>query len=172
MGRSITSWLAVLMIVACGGSATKDEGGGGTGGTGGAGGSTGGTGGGTGGTGGTSSGGGSGGGTLSWQDCFDDDGQTVQWALNLCDNADTCTMVEHQIDCCGTIMFVGVTEDALADFEACEAAWRATLPLCDCPMGLPQVQQPYGQTVDSENDAGVSCTNWTMDSGLCLTEPN
>ncbi len=163
------SWGALLLVwavAACGGEATKD--GSGAGGAAANGGSHQG---GAGGAGGGGAAGGSGGGGLEWADCFGSEGQHVQAVLNACDESSTCLMVEHQIDCCGNIMFVGVNADRLADFEACEQAWRLTLPACGCPVGAPRVQQPYGQTVPSADDATVSCTNWTMESGVCLTEP-
>ncbi len=167
------SFLVAAALAACGGDAVTD-GGGGNGGTAGSG-----AGGGNGGTGGTASSsstsgqagyGGAGGASPSWQECFGVDGQHVQYGLSLC-TGNTCQMVEHQIDCCGNIMFVGIEANAMADFEICEAAWRATLPLCDCPIGDPQVQQPYGQTVSGAEAADVGCINWTSEGGICMTTP-
>jgi len=160
-------------LAACDGDVTDPDGTGGSG-TGGSGGS--GAAGGTGaaGGGGSSSGeagsGGAGGEAPMWYECFGTDGQHVQSGLSEC-TGETCLMVEHQIDCCGTIMLVGIEAGSQAHFAACEAAWRATLPICNCPPGLPQVQQPYGQTVSSAADATVGCINWTMESGVCLTTP-
>ncbi len=113
----------------------------------------------------------SGAGGNAWEDCFGADGKYVQSALNVCDQNTVCEMVEHQIDCCGNVMLVGIDAAQKAQFEACEAAWGATLPECDCPMGLPQIQQPYGETVNSASDAIVDCLNWTMSGGVCITVP-
>lgn len=105
-------------------------------------------------------------GALSWQECFGDDGQRVKWALDLC-TGDSCTIVEHQLDCCGNLMLVGVTQAKLSAFEQCEAEWRDTLPACDCPVGPLQLEQ--GGSVTSVDEASVGCVNWSTQSGICQT---
>ncbi len=125
----------------------------------------------TGGAGGSSTSSSGTGGSANWETCFGKDGKHVQGVLNICDQNTVCAMVEHQIDCCGNVMLVGIDSAQQATFEACEAAWSATLPECDCPVGPPQIQQPYGQTVDSAANAMVDCLNWTMSNGVCITVP-
>lgn len=150
-----------LLALGCGGS-TDTNGTGGTSGTGASSGAGGG-GGGTGGSGGS-------GGTLSWQECFGADGQQVQWALDLCTGA-TCQIEQHVLDCCGTVMLVGIEASKKAMFDACEAAWTATLPPCGCAPGPTQIQQPHGGTVTDPSKATVGCVNWTQSGGICMTSP-
>ena len=107
-------------------------------------------------------------GTLTWQECFGDDGQDVKWALNLCTGAG-CAMAEHVLDCCGTVQLVGVEASKQKDFDACEAAWRKTLPDCQCAAGPLQIQQPAGGEVSSKSEADVDCVNWASGGGVCKT---
>lgn len=138
---------------------------GGGGATGGSGGATGGTsgGGGTSGSGGTTPDGG------DYLKCFDATGKFTAYDLKTC-TGDTCAIVAHQTDCCGNTLLIGVEASHLAELQACEAAWAATLPDCGCPAGPPEVEQPAG-TVSSPSDAVVTCGNWTMSSGICITQP-
>ena len=153
-GWALGAWFTAL--AACGGESDSE---GGSGGTGGSGGATGGSGGATGGSG--------GGGYL---DCFDASGKLSAYDLKTC-TGDTCVVVEHQTDCCGNTLLVGVESANLAKLQACETAWRATLPGCGCPAGPPTIEQPSGTTVTSKDAAKVTCGNWTSTSGICITEP-
>jgi hypothetical protein len=105
---------------------------------------------------------------VGWQECFGADGQNVQWVLSQC-TGNTCEMMHHVLDCCGNTMLVGVEASKKALFEACEAAWAATLPACGCPSGPLQIQQPFGSTVTDASEANVGCINWTSSGGVCMT---
>jgi hypothetical protein len=165
MGLALLCGTAVAM--ACGGKVDDQPGGnGGTAGAGATGGggtgatttagggAEGGTTAGGGGAGGTvTTGGGGAGGSAPWESCFGADGKYVQSALDVCTQTTVCAMVEHEIDCCGTIMLVGIDSALEAEFDACEAAWRDHLGVCNCPAGKPQIQQPYGMEAASTGPA-------------------
>ena len=157
--------LGLLVAVGCGGSSSGDGNSGGTGGSGATGGATGGVGGSggtTGGSGGTNPDGGSA--------CFDATGTLTSYDVKTC-TGDTCAILVHQTDCCGSTLLMGVEASHLAEMQACEKAWRATLPACGCPAGLPTIEQPAGATVNDASAAQVTCGNWTNTSGICITIP-
>jgi hypothetical protein len=180
--------LTLSLAVACGGS-SSGGGNAGSAGTGGSAGSSAGSGGsagssagsggsagssaGSGGSAGSSAGsGGSTGGSSggSYLDCFDESGKLTNHDLKTC-TGDTCTFLVHQTDCCGNTLLIGVESSKLAELQACEAAWAATLPACGCPAGPPEIEKPAGTTVGDPSAAQVLCDNWTMSSGICLTQP-
>jgi hypothetical protein len=168
MSKRLATWLlspllALSLPAACGGSSESD----GTGGaaTGGAGG--------TGGSGGAGGSSGSGGSTTDggeYLKCFDATGKFTAYELKTC-SGDACALLVHQTDCCGNTLLIGVAEARLAELQACETAWRATLPDCQCPAGPPQIEQPGGTTVNDPSGAEVGCINWTSSGGICLTQP-
>lgn len=146
------------LALGCGGSTE----GGGTGGGGGSGGS-----GGSGGAGGSGGSGGAGG----WQACFAENGSLAAYELKTCTGTTACTMIVHQLDCCGNTQLMGIESSHLKAAEACEKAWREKLgPQCKCPAGLPKTEQPDVEVSDP-SAAQVGCINWTATSGVCMTEP-
>lgn len=109
-----------------------------------------------------------------WDECFVNQGASVSSSLKICKDGSVitpCTIQEHQIDCCGSVRYVGVTETDVATFEACEQAWRAQLPVCDCPSHLPVVEQPSDGEVAGIDDVTVDCINCTMQTCICMTVP-
>ncbi|MBK7582714.1 MAG: hypothetical protein IPI67_21270 [Myxococcales bacterium] len=154
--------LAVTLPAGCGGSSDTDASGGTS--TGGAA---------TGGSSGTGSSSGSGGSSADGGDflkCFDATGKLTAYDLKTCTGA-TCTLLVHQTDCCGNTLLIGVDTSHLAELQACETAWRTTLPACGCPAGPPEIEQPAGTTVSDASAASVSCGNFTNTSGICITQP-
>lgn len=106
-----------------------------------------------------------------WPTCFLGESGSVDWELKKCSGGGApCLIREHQVDCCGTIRYVGVSEAGLAKFEACEKDWRNSLPECDCASQQSQAEQPLGAQVGPDG-AAVDCTNCTMSSCVCMTSP-
>jgi hypothetical protein len=169
MSKRLATWLlspllALSMAAACGGTSESDgTGGASTGGVGGAGGA-GGTGG-AGGSGGTTTDGG------EYLKCFDANGKFTAYQLKMCGGSQSCAIMVHQTDCCGNTLLMGVDAARLAELQACETAWRATLPDCQCAAGPPQIEQPAGTTVNDASEAELGCINWTSSGGICMTQP-
>lgn len=165
--RTLLVGLAFLVAAGCGGSSTS-------GGTGGSGGATGGSagsgatgGGGSGATGGSPADASTDGG---FSQCFDSKGNFIAgYDWTTCGGGD-CSMVAHETDCCGSILLIGVASSHLKALQACEKAWRASLPACGCASNKISTQQP-SSTVANQSMATVQCTDWTMQSGICLSEP-
>lgn len=53
-----------------------------------------------------------------------------------CENDDDCVLLQHQTDCCGSFMMIGVSVSDQKNFESAESQCSSSLPLCDC------LQQP------------------------------
>jgi hypothetical protein len=49
-----------------------------------------------------------------------------------CANAESCVLVSHQKDCCGTISAMAINRDARPQFDVAEGTCRAQYPLCGC----------------------------------------
>lgn len=49
-----------------------------------------------------------------------------------CQSADDCTLVQHQTDCCGGILVMGIASTAAPDFSAVEQYCAAQFPACGC----------------------------------------
>jgi hypothetical protein len=62
----------------------------------------------------------------------------------------------HQTDCCGNTLLMGVESSKLAELQACEDFWVATLPQCACPAGLPEIEKPAGTAVSDPSAAQAS----------------
>jgi len=78
-----------------------------------------------------------------------------------CGSTANCIIKLHQIDCCGTMMALGINHGEFAAFDAAETAWETACPKCKCPVGLTQAEDgKAGATVDVK----VSC-----DNGTCKT---
>lgn len=77
---------------------------------------------------------------------------------------------EHQVNCCGTKVWMGVSASSAALFDDCETAWRAQLPECNCPSEATKTEQPQSVVADKDN-VDVGCMNCTMNSCVCLTFP-
>lgn len=49
-----------------------------------------------------------------------------------CDAAEDCQLVQHQIDCCGTLLVMGIAATAVPGFSAIEQYCAAQFPPCGC----------------------------------------
>jgi hypothetical protein len=49
-----------------------------------------------------------------------------------CDSAQDCSLVQHQIDCCGTVLVMGLQSAEQPAFAALEQYCAAQFPLCGC----------------------------------------
>lgn len=101
--------------------------------------------------------------------CMDASGQ-LSYSLKGCQSDADCAIRQEETDCCGTILFVGIAQASVAEFQACEAAWEAHFPGCGCASG--QTKTEDGHATFPGQDAGapaVHCTDFTMNGGVCLT---
>jgi hypothetical protein len=101
--------------------------------------------------------------------CMDASGQ-LNSSIKTCQSDADCVIKQEQTDCCGTILYVGVRAASAAAFDACEAAWLAHFPACECDSN--QTKTEDGKTAMVGGDAGapqVHCTDLTMSGGVCMT---
>jgi hypothetical protein len=100
--------------------------------------------------------------------CMGDAGK-LDDSLKVCKSSADCVIKQEQVDCCGSILYVGVNAASAAKFDGCEAVWAAHFPGCGCP--------PINMTEDGNNvsfgpDASVvhvHCADFTSSGGICLT---
>jgi hypothetical protein len=91
-------------------------------------------------------------------------------SLKTCHSDSDCVIEQEQTDCCGTILYVGVSSASVAMFDTCEAAWVAHLPLCGCSSSQRTTED--GKETSPGVDGGgaeVHCTDFTMSGGVCMT---
>jgi hypothetical protein len=96
--------------------------------------------------------------------CFSATGQ-LSAALKSCQADGDCVTQLEFTDCCGSILYVGVSAASAARFEACEKAWQAHFAgPCMCP--------PKGtMTEDGKTIIGVDASSPQVHcaSGACMT---
>src|SRR5262252_705300 len=63
--------------------------------------------------------------------CMDDQGNLAA-DFKTCHTDADCVVKQEMTDCCGTILFVGVSTTRTTAFAACETAWEAHFPGCGC----------------------------------------
>ena len=72
-----------------------------------------------------------------------------------------CVVKLHQIDCCGTMMAIGINHSESARFDATELEWETACPKCKC---LP------GPTLAEDGNTGVSANvKVSCESQTCKT---
>jgi hypothetical protein len=69
-----------------------------------------------------------------WAACFDSTGTTLA-SVKACNVASDCAIVQHQTNCCGSKMYVGVAKSSQAMVLTCEAPWDVHFPGCGCAEG-------------------------------------
>jgi hypothetical protein len=69
-----------------------------------------------------------------WAACFDTAGNTLA-SVKACSVASDCAFIEHQINCCGSKMYVGIAKGSQATVLMCEAPWDQHFPGCGCAEG-------------------------------------
>jgi hypothetical protein len=99
--------------------------------------------------------------------CFDGKGNILPDVKRCATRAD-CTIEKHQTDCCGNLLFAGISRGKSPLFALCEERWRASLPGCGCPSGPPKSED--GQQVDPNGQAKVDCVNVQGGLGVCRSE--
>jgi hypothetical protein len=73
-----------------------------------------------------------------------------------CAGESDCVVVEHQVNCCGTLRALGIRADAQAAFDAAEASCRGMYPSCRCPAMVTRADDDT--TFDGVNPAHALCT--------------
>jgi hypothetical protein len=91
-------------------------------------------------------------------------------SLKTCQADSDCAIEQEQSDCCGTILYVGVSTNSVAAFSACEAAWVAHFPGCGCASNKTSTEDGKTSTIGSDAGApAVHCIDFTMSGGICQT---
>jgi len=101
--------------------------------------------------------------------CMSASGQ-LNASLKTCTTDADCVIKEEQTDCCGTTLYVGVSNTQAAAFDTCEAQWVAHFPGCGCASN--QTGTEDGKTGRQGDDGGapqVRCTDFTSNGGVCMT---
>ncbi len=80
-----------------------------------------------------------------------------------CTNDESCTFVEHQTNCCGTIVVVGINHSEIDRFLEEEEACASMYPACGCASEPTMTED--GNIVTEESPAMVRCD----DDGTCRT---
>lgn len=116
-----------------------------------------------------SDGGGDAPGDAGYLACMSASGQ-LDGSLKTCQGDADCVTKQEQTDCCGTILYVGVSTASAGMFDSCEAAWLAHFPACGCASNKTGTED--GKTTVLGSDAGgpqVHCIDFTMSGGICMT---
>jgi hypothetical protein len=82
---------------------------------------------------------------------------------------DDCAVVEHQINCCGTLSATGIRADAKSAFDAAEATCRASYPRCRCAVQITQADD--GTSAADNRAASVSCAQGRCSSTFTPPDP-
>ena len=101
--------------------------------------------------------------------CMSASGQ-LDGSLKTCQSDTDCVIKQEQTDCCGTILYVGVSSASAATYDACEAAWVGHFPGCGCDSNKTTTED--GKMTSPAVDGGgpeVHCTDFTMSGGVCMT---
>jgi hypothetical protein len=101
--------------------------------------------------------------------CMSTSGQLNE-SLKACQSDGDCAIEQEQTDCCGTILYVGVSTNAVSAFTACEAVWVAHFPGCGCASNKTSTEDGKTSTIGSDAGApAVHCIDFTMSGGICQT---
>jgi hypothetical protein len=75
-----------------------------------------------------------------------------------CDgNSANCTVGFHQIDCCGSLVAIGINHGVIDQFTPAETIWDAMCGACNCPPAPIAAQD--GKTTTMKSSVGVKCEN-------------
>jgi hypothetical protein len=96
--------------------------------------------------------------------CFAASGAILNEMKRCATRAD-CAVEKHQSDCCGTLLYAGISRGKSPQFALCEERWRASLQLCACPQKPSATED--GQTLDPQANPKVDCVNVQGGLGLC-----
>jgi hypothetical protein len=98
--------------------------------------------------------------------CFSTTGQ-LSAAIKSCQTDVDCVTKIDFTDCCGNMLYVGVSARSATGFDACEMAWRAHFlgrPCGPCPSPPAVAMTEDGQTLFDASSPQVHCA-----SGECMT---
>lgn len=75
-----------------------------------------------------------------------------------CSGDVACALVDHQTDCCGSILAMGINHSEQTRFASAEATCSAQYPMCDC---MAQLKTEDGVSVpfDQKDQIAVKCVN-------------
>lgn len=74
-----------------------------------------------------------------------------------CTTAAACVVVFHQLDCCGSLIAVGINHASKDAFDADELTWTMSCPGCGCA-ARPTVGED-GKTSPNKSDFKAACIN-------------
>jgi len=78
-----------------------------------------------------------------------------------CTTVDNCVFKLHQLDCCGSMLAIGMNHAEAIAFDKTELEWRTACPKCACPSG---------PTVAEDGKTGPSLdVKLTCDGNVCKT---
>jgi hypothetical protein len=97
--------------------------------------------------------------------CMNASGQ-VDPSLKACQIDADCVIEQEQTDCCGTILYVGISTAMAAAFTACEASWLAHFPACGCDSN--QTKTEDGKASYGYADAAAPQVHCAA-GGVCMT---
>lgn len=78
-----------------------------------------------------------------------------------CGTTANCIVKLHQVDCCGSMIAIGLNHGEFAAFDSAELSWESACPKCKCP-AKPTVAEDGKSGLNA--DVKVSC-----DNGVCRT---
>jgi len=68
-----------------------------------------------------------------------------------------CVVAFHQLDCCGSLMAVGINHASVNAFDADEAKWRMSCPACGC--AARETVSEDGRMSNNQSDFRAECVN-------------
>jgi hypothetical protein len=78
-----------------------------------------------------------------------------------CTLPDNCVIGFHQVDCCGSLVAVGINHAQRDAFDAAEMTWDNTCPACGC------AAQPT--MAEDGKSCAMAMVTVSCDTGMCTT---
>jgi hypothetical protein len=78
-----------------------------------------------------------------------------------CTLPDNCVIGFHQVDCCGSLVAVGINHSQRDVFDAAEMTWDQTCPACGC------AAQPT--LAEDGKSCAMAMVTVSCDTGMCTT---
>lgn len=100
--------------------------------------------------------------------CMNATGQ-VSDTLKTCQNDSQCAIEPEQVDCCGTILWVGINTASALEFEACQPSWLAHFPGCGCASNQTRTEDGTVSYLGMDAAAPQVACGAGSAGGLCLT---
>lgn len=83
-----------------------------------------------------------------------------------CTTNSQCVLVLHQVDCCGSMVAMGINVNARNDFDRDEQTWRGSCPACGC---TPRPTTAQDGNAGDFTSIRVTCAGAASGSGVCRT---